>query len=107
MSILIKGIDMPTNCTRCPCSNDETRYCRAANKYIPMLGKPSFCPLEEAEERKTGKWLPDNNSVYKMRFICSECRESQVVPTTGFTKYKPIWDFCPLCGAKMEVEHEG
>lgn len=54
------------------------------------------------EERKTGKWLPDNNSVYEMRFICSECRESQVVPTIGFTKYKPIWDFCPNCGAMME-----
>lgn len=54
------------------------------------------------EERKTGKWLPDNNSVYEMRFVCSECKESQVVPTIGFTKYNPIWDFCPLCGARME-----
>lgn len=53
-------------------------------------------------ERKNGKWLPDNNSVYEMRFVCSECKESQVVPTIGFTKYKPIWDFCPYCGARME-----
>lgn len=57
-------------------------------------------------ERKKGKWIPDNNSVYEMRFVCSECKESQVVPTIGFTKYKPIWDFCPNCGADM-TEGEG
>lgn len=53
-------------------------------------------------ERKKGRWLPDNNSVYEMRFVCSECHESEVVPTIGFTKYKPIWDYCPNCGARME-----
>jgi len=58
------------------------------------------------EPRKNGKWLPDNNSVYEMRFVCSECKESQVVPTIGFTKYKPIWDFCPYCGARMEENEE-
>lgn len=57
-------------------------------------------------ERKKGKWLPDNNSLYEMRFVCSECHESEVVPTIGFTKYKPIWDFCPNCGAEM-TEGEG
>lgn len=45
MSILIKGMEMPTNCPLCPCSDDESRYCRAANEYIPMLGHPKFCPL--------------------------------------------------------------
>lgn len=53
------------------------------------------------EPRKKGQWLPDNNSLYEMRFVCSECHESEVVPTIGFTKYKPIWDFCPNCGADM------
>ena len=57
-------------------------------------------------ERKNGKWLPDNNSLYEMRFVCSECHESEVVPTIGFTKYTPIWDFCPNCGADM-TEGEG
>ena len=66
-----------------------------------ILNLPSTQPT--IEPRK-GKWLPDNNSVYEMRFVCSECNESQVVPTTGFTKYKPIWDFCPNCGADMREE---
>lgn len=46
MSILIPG-EMPTSCARCPCANDETPFCRAANKYIPMLGKPEWCPIIE------------------------------------------------------------
>ena len=53
-------------------------------------------------KRMKGRWLPDNNFAYEMRFVCSVCKESEVVPTIGFTKYKPIWDFCPNCGAKME-----
>lgn len=59
-----------------------------------------------AQPERTGRWLPDNNSVYEMRFVCSECKESQVVPTIGFTKYEPIWDFCPLCGADMRGKQD-
>ena len=25
--------------------DDEARFCKAANEYIPMLGKPSWCPI--------------------------------------------------------------
>lgn len=53
-------------------------------------------------ERKKGKWLPDNNGFYETRFVCSVCKESEIVPTIGFSKYVPIWDYCPNCGAKME-----
>ena len=59
-------------------------------------------------QRMKGRWLPDNNCAYEMRFVCSVCKESEVVPTIGFTKYKPIWDFCPNCGADMrEVRKDG
>ena len=67
-----------------------------------IYGLPSAQP-----EQRTGRWLPDNNSVYEMRFICSECKESHVVPTIGFTTYKPIWDFCPNCGARMRGDTNG
>jgi hypothetical protein len=67
-----------------------------------MIANSCVVNAPTIEPRKNGKWLPDNNSVYEMRFVCSECKESQVVPTIGFTKYKPIWDFCPYCGARME-----
>ena len=55
-------------------------------------------------ERPKGHWLPDNNYVYETRFVCSVCKNSEAVPTIGFTKYKPIWDFCPNCGADMRSE---
>ena len=63
-------------------------------------------PTVQPQQMK-GRWLPDNNFVYEMRFVCSVCKESEVVPTIGFTKYKPIWDFCPNCGAKMERNDDG
>ena len=44
-SIIVKGMKMPSNCAHCICANDDTRYCAAAHEYIPMLGKPDFCPL--------------------------------------------------------------
>ena len=50
MGVYIKGMEMPANCTLCACGNDETRYCKAANEYIPMIGKPRFCPLVEVAE---------------------------------------------------------
>jgi hypothetical protein len=58
-------------------------------------------------KRMKGRWLPDNNFAYEMRFVCSVCKESEVVPTIGFTKYKPIWDFCPNCGADMRGNEDG
>ena len=50
MGVYIKGMEMPANCTLCACGNDETRYCKAANEYIPMIGKPRFCPLVAVAE---------------------------------------------------------
>lgn len=43
-------MDKPTNCTQCLFCDDESRYCRAANEYIPMFSKPDFCPLIEVKD---------------------------------------------------------
>lgn len=48
-------------------------------------------------ERK-GKWLPDNTNYITPHFVCSACGMSQKVETV---MYKPIWAFCPRCGARM------
>lgn len=48
-------------------------------------------------ERKTGKW-----EIYVISPFDGEgCRCSEC----GFEGV-PYWDFCPNCGAQMEVEHE-
>lgn len=47
MSVLIKGMEMPTNCCACPCAYDN--QCAATYKY-PTFDewyeqKPDWCPL--------------------------------------------------------------
>ena len=57
----------------------------------------------EEPERKTGRWMPDNNNYYEERYICSACGKSYKVDTC---MGKPMWQFCP-CGAKMEDTTNG
>ena len=105
MSILIKGAEMPVSCAGCPCANDESRYCYAAGKYVPMLGKPDFCPLAEVEEPPTGKWedrsiLEDSKAIDVWQSaLCSNCRRYHTTPYLYSFKH---YDFCPHCGARME-----
>ena len=55
------------------------------------------CPsIYSNPERKTGKWLPDNNNYYEERFVCSECKGNFKVATC---MGKPMWKFCPNCGS--------
>ena len=99
MSVMIKDMEMPTNCTRCPCSDDDTWFCRAANEYIPMLGKPKFCPLAEVEPKRIkGKWIQDN--YYDEKYVCDKCGE----PCATYIMGKPRDRFCKWCGAEMETE---
>ena len=44
MSILIKGMEMPTSCWDCPCINGENGYCQLRKEYV--YGEiPRSCPL--------------------------------------------------------------
>ena len=45
MSEVIVRMEMPNGCASCPMGDDEARFCKAAKEYIPMLGKPSWCPI--------------------------------------------------------------
>ena len=45
MSKLIVEMEMPTGCANCPMADDDSRFCKATKKYIPMLCKPSWCPI--------------------------------------------------------------
>lgn len=51
-------------------------------------GEPTVEP-----ERKTGKWVKYNGKFY-YDWTCSECDSCSHERT----------DYCPMCGAKMEVE---
>lgn len=48
MSVLIKGMEMPTSCYICPCFNDEYYDCQATGKDlcdISIDSRYSDCPL--------------------------------------------------------------
>lgn len=53
-------------------------------------------------EQKTGKWLPDSR-YYDIPFACSVCKNTESMATVNF---KPVWRYCPNCGARMEGEQE-
>lgn len=59
-------------------------------------------------ERKKGRWIiRDNPGTGWYRVTCSECGEdvTSTIPMIGFfPNAKPLWDYCPWCGAKMEGE---
>ena len=58
--------------------------------------------LPSAEpERKKGEWIIDK---YKAELTCSECKKTFTnFPVIG---WKPLWNFCPNCGADMRGESE-
>ena len=50
---------------------------------------------------KRGKWIDDGTKYGIHWFKCSVCGESQDIPTVML---KPYYKYCPVCGAKMEVQ---
>ena len=46
MSIIIRGMEMPTSCKDCPCFREEYFYCRAKEgDNIGLGNRPNDCPL--------------------------------------------------------------
>ncbi len=66
-----------------------------------MLSKEKVLLINDLEklpsvEPKRGKWIEGNHANY---WKCSECGEVTMESVMG----KPRHNFCPNCGAKMEV----
>lgn len=91
---------MPESCIDCVCNDDDYRCNMTGDELdydIAWIGRMPNCPLKEYD-RKTGKWIWKTGDVYR----CSECEtDVHVAECMG----KPIYNFCPYCGApKMEGE---
>lgn len=115
MSVLIKDMEMPKKCGECDIyvcyrtwhGDPGDEFCGLTKKNVTYKTKPEWCPLSEAPERKTGKWIRhirygDGASVFAdLDWECSECGKNAIVDLEGLYQ---LTYFCPFCGAKMEVE---
>ncbi len=54
---------------------------------VPIMAQP-----------KRGKWVSADAMFHEAPFCCSECGENTWDTVMG----KPRYNFCPMCGAKME-----
>ena len=111
----IKDMEMPICCMNCRLLGKEEMYCpiyprRDLDLITVATSKPDWCPLVETEERKTGKWiLNDNQGVQAVGYLtyhCSECNREISSKYHGKMSLLKEYPYCH-CGAKMEdVENE-
>ena len=50
MSVIVKGMEMPESCYRCPMANDDFYLCGATEEYLENDSeerRPDWCPLVE------------------------------------------------------------
>ena len=82
---------------RCP--DDGTLTCRLIeNEVINKL--PPIQP-------KRGRWIRTGSGSLYDHYECSECGKSPKWECLGDNRWSIAFtDFCPNCGAKMEVNHE-
>ena len=82
---------------RCP--DDGTLTCRLIeNEVINKL--PPIQP-------KRGRWIRTGSGSLYDHYECSECGKAPKWDCMGDNRWKIAFtDFCPNCGAKMEVNNE-
>lgn len=114
MSILIKGMEMPTRCADCPFEYDSM-LCKATGKsfiyrsaaeggYIDFCDtRMPDCPLIEISSADVahvvhGMWIPVG---HKLSRICSVCDRDE--PYKFADDNANVYDYCPHCGAKMDL----
>lgn len=107
MSVVVIGMEMPSGCQSCDFSDDEARFCKAAKEYIPMLGKPEFCPLVELPARH-GRLIDEGalRDIFGMGYSCEDCKQN--VWDCSYNQNYTRMDFCGwLDEMETIVEAEG
>lgn len=92
--IIINGLEMPKE-------NEQLDI------VIHPDGKVCYCldleckQIATAEPIKHGTWKPFDLTWGRSIYACTSCGEAFEVPTEGD---KPMYDYCPYCGARMMDE---
>ena len=85
---LLKKDEWLTWHIRCVGKRDDVKELDLCHKMIDMIDNAPTLDIH-----KNGKWIDDGDC-----FICSNCRKA-----FGFLSAKCVTNFCPNCGAKMDV----
>ena len=84
--------------------NDDLEWDTKGGYIAPHLARRMIEELPSAQpERKTGRWI------YKKdlkQFFCDQCGEPSLTEDDRYIYSMDFSNFCPNCGAKMEVEHD-
>lgn len=67
-----------------------------STSMINIVGQIERAPTIEVEPVRHGKWI-DKDSIFE----CSECHYS-----FDHEGYKHFFNFCPCCGAKMDLKED-
>ena len=59
------------------------------------------CPAADVQEVRHGHWEKVDDNPYEYVAVCSVCRNEVKQPTCML---KPIYSYCPICGARMVNE---
>lgn len=78
------------SCDFCTVCEEKECHVTDALNAIPTIGNMNH--------GKHGKWMKINDRWWK-NYFCSECRAEFMVETCML---KPMWNYCPNCGARME-----
>ena len=76
------------------CYNDKQRRCADEHRQLAEWLKE----LKECRQH-TGHWVLVNRGIYL--YMCDRCGEILQIDRV------PIWDYCPVCGARMVGETDG
>ena len=67
-----------------------------------LIDKIDNSPTIEPKQ-KMGKWDPIDLTWGRSFYACTACRHTIEMPTECG---KPMYKFCPYCGAEMEIDNE-
>ena len=73
----------------------------------PKYGEVSVAEIIEAlKEQKEGKWIMKSDGfIFRQEWgVCSNC--GNTLDFAGLNAGRGNGNFCPNCGAKMDIEHE-
>lgn len=101
----MKGIRL---CGECGFYDIYRHKCREGARVVtdPKAAFYEDCPLEDVPEVKHGKWIDKENPqwrAYEIRY-CSNCDWS--IHKTHLRRKDSAWNYCPNCGAKMDLKED-